>query len=208
MVARRARTPRLVAAIGCVTLLAAGGFALREVTEEPAAETPGVAARPDGSARPADPPDEEQQGPPRGAEMPEPSPSRADLPAEQPHDDDRALEAQPNGETPSSERLVDGFPRALRPVGDSLVEASSLSPAGQRTQVMLVATTGRSPDDVLREYRRRLTRPGLKEVRTRAVAGSRSLGFRGDRHSVVITVRPEGLRTSYTVYGVVEDAGD
>lgn len=142
-----------------------------------------------------------------GLEMPRPSPSPDGLPSSG-AEEGEGLSFRPGSTDAGGEkRLVEGFPHALRPVGRSDVVASSLSPAGQRTQVTLEATTQRSPRHVLRTYRSRLDRPGLKEVPTTAVPGSSAVAFRGGGTALVVTVRSEARGTTYTVYGVIHDAG-
>ncbi|WP_101523675.1 hypothetical protein [Nocardioides houyundeii] len=99
--------------------------------------------------------------------------------------------------------LTPGFPGYLRPVRGSRVTSSSLSPAGSRLQVALEASTTLPAAEVLLAYRGRLAARGMAEEPVAAVAGSEAAGLSRGRSSVVVTVRREGSRTTYTVYGVL-----
>ncbi|WP_110182132.1 hypothetical protein [Nocardioides solisilvae] len=103
--------------------------------------------------------------------------------------------------------LVAGFPAAVRPVAGSTVTASSVSRDGSRVQVALDARTDRPPARVLRGLRLRLGRYGMAEEVTPAVAGTQAAAFRRGRSSVVVTLRPAGRGTAYSVHGVLH-AGD
>ncbi|WP_181311575.1 hypothetical protein [Nocardioides campestrisoli] len=102
-----------------------------------------------------------------------------------------------------TDRLAPGFPSSLGPVRGSRVTSSSLSPAGTRLQVALDASTTLPATQVLLAYRTRLSARGMTERPVAAVSGSEATGFGRDRSSVVVTVRREGARTAYTVYGVL-----
>jgi hypothetical protein len=84
-----------------------------------------------------------------------------------------------------------------------MTRSSSLSPSGARLQVALDAITEISPNAVLREYRRRLTRLHMREGDVAAAGGSEAMVMRRGGSSLVVTVTPEGDRTAYTVYGTL-----
>lgn len=103
--------------------------------------------------------------------------------------------------------LVAGYPRRIVPAAPrSTVATSSVSPAGRRLQVALVAGTARSADAVLRFYRATFTPLGLVEIPIQTVAGSDAAAFRRGASSVVVTVTP-GATTSYTVFAVLSRRG-
>lgn len=87
------------------------------------------------------------------------------------------------------------------------ITGSSVSPADGVLQVTLTASTSRGPSAVLRWWRIHLTRLGLDEVRTRAVAGSEAAAFHLGRSSATVTVtRPGGAReTTYSVFATLSD---
>ena len=100
----------------------------------------------------------------------------------------------------ASARLVTGFPSVLRPTRSSVVRTSSLSPAGVRLQVGLVAFTSRSLEEVLLEYRRRLVAHGLVERDAPlTMPGSTAATFRRGHTVVTVTVTPEGPGATYIV---------
>lgn len=105
-------------------------------------------------------------------------------------------------------RLVTGFPELLRPPARSSVVSSSLAAAAPRLQVALVGATPQGPEAVLGTYRARLTRQGLRErAAPPSVAGSEAVAFARGPSSVTVTVRREGARTTYTVFGVLHVDG-
>lgn len=98
-------------------------------------------------------------------------------------------------------RLLPGFPDALRPDRATRVQSSSVSPSGDRLQVGLVATSSRSPEQVLLAYRTRLARRGMAETASPpSIAGSRAAAFRRDGSVVTVTVTPRGSGTSLAVH--------
>ena len=87
------------------------------------------------------------------------------------------------------------------------ITSSSVSPSDGALQVALTASTSRRPVAVLRWWRIQLTRLGLHEVPTRAVAGSEAAAFTLGRSSATVTVtRPGGAReTTYSVFATLSD---
>ena len=105
-------------------------------------------------------------------------------------------------------RIVPAFPALLRPSRASLVDSSSISPAGDRLQVGLVASTSLAPQDVLLAYRTRFTRRGLSEQAVPVTSpGSVAAAFRRGRSAITVTVTAAGSRTSYSLHATLHTGG-
>jgi hypothetical protein len=82
------------------------------------------------------------------------------------------------------------------------VLTSSVSPAGKRVQVALVARRGQRSGAVLRFYRTTLVRAGFDEDPIAAVGGATAAAFtRGDSR-VVVTIDPGSART-YSLFATL-----
>ena len=109
----------------------------------------------------------------------------------------------------ASGRLAPGYPEVLRPVRSTVVESSSISPAGRRLQVALVGTTRLRPDQVLLALRARLTRRGLAEQPAPVAApDSSAIAFRGGRSVITINVTPAGAGTEYLIDASLHAGGE
>lgn len=173
------------------------------------ASVPGTTSTPDNNATPSAPGSisADRSDPRGGRELPDvdADPNGDKLPNLAPPKSPVPVATTPWPDAASaSGSLVSGFPAALEPLAGSTVVSSSLAPGGERLQVALEATTPRSGTSVLRAYRKRLARHQMVEEPAAAVAGSRAATFRRDGTSLVVTVRREGRRTAYTVFGVVQ----
>lgn len=209
--------------------LLAGASACSGTDDDPAATVPGDptaqrapdqdntedgAASEDGDAAASPRPGREGASqnpdePNAGVELPSSAPGPTRLPGLTSKSRPRALAARPwPDQDAAAGRLVTGFPGALGPVPNSRIISSSLSPAGDRLQIALEATTARRPAAVLRTYRIRMARHGIAEKKVRALGGSQAAGFRRGTTSITVTVTPTGSRTSYTVFGVVGATGE
>lgn len=105
-------------------------------------------------------------------------------------------------------RLVEGFPRALRPLRRSTVLSSSLSPSADRLQVALEATTPVEAGAVLRAYRAKLVPRGLVEEPPPAgQLGTETLTVRRAQTSVTVQVSTVDGLTHYVLYAVVHAEG-
>jgi hypothetical protein len=176
----------------------------------PATATP--TSRPTGS--PTSPPSQPATSPPSqpatgatassGAEMPptDDTTSSPALPGLDPSPGSLVRTPLPSADTARG-ALAKGYPESMRPLGGSRVETSSVAPSGSRLQVALEATTTAPAQRVLLAYRTRFARLSMVEETVSAVEGSQAAGFTRDGSSVVVTVRREGGRTTYTVYGVL-----
>ncbi|MBD8870471.1 hypothetical protein [Nocardioides donggukensis] len=117
-----------------------------------------------------------------------------------PRADRRPLVSLPLPAAASGGGVVAGYPRpALSPVARSDALATSVSPARRSLQVGLSARSGRTPEGVLRHYRRRLAERGFREAPIVAVAGSEATVFRRGRDTVTITTRDAGSTTHYSL---------
>ena len=142
-----------------------------------------------------------------GVELPQAPPTGSVLPGLE--EVGRPIASRPwPTEAAAAGRLVDGFPEALRPVGSSRVVTSSVTPSEERLQVALEARTRKKPAAVLRSYRTRMARLGIKERKVRALGGAEAAGFRRGGTTITVTATRNGGRTTYTVFGVVADAGE
>jgi hypothetical protein len=109
----------------------------------------------------------------------------------------------------ASGRLASGYPEVLRPVRSTVVESSSVSPAGRRLQVALVGTTRLRPDQVLLALRARLTRRGLAEQPAPVAApDSSAIAFQRGRSVITINVTPAGAGTEYLIDASLHAGGE
>lgn len=100
--------------------------------------------------------------------------------------------------------LVAGYPDEALPVAPrSQIAATSVSPADDRLQVALTASTALGSDRLLRFYRLHLAELGFTEKPTPAVGGSSAAGFERGADSVVVTVTPGKSASEYSVYGTL-----
>lgn len=101
--------------------------------------------------------------------------------------------------------LVAGYPaRALPAVPASAIRSSSVSTAGRRVQVALVATTTKSGDTAALFYRQSLGRLGFRESDVAAVDGSTGLAFHRGSDHVVVTITASGRRgCTYSLFGTL-----
>ncbi len=104
-------------------------------------------------------------------------------------------------------RVVAGFPRAVRVLPGSRVTSSSVSPAGRRAQVALTATTGDSPTAVVDHFRSTLRAAGMRDDVADALPGSRAVRFSRGSEVLVLTVRPRGAGSAYSLVGVLPVRG-
>jgi hypothetical protein len=106
------------------------------------------------------------------------------------------------------ESLVPGYPEDVIPaVPGSAVSTNSVSPSGDRLQVVLVASVDREPDAVMRFYRTMLGRIGLRESHARAGHGSSAAAFAHGDSSVVVTAMRGRTRTTYSVFATLSPSG-
>lgn len=112
------------------------------------------------------------------------------------------LTAVPAGLISATDELVGDYPGLLGPAPHSRVLSSSMSPAGSRVQVALVARTARSLDAVLRYYRTRLAHHGFAERPVSAVGGASAAAFER-RDSTVVVTAGAGQAGGYTVYATL-----
>ena len=101
--------------------------------------------------------------------------------------------------------VVPGLPDGLAPVADSRVVSTSVSPAGDRLQVAVEATTRSSVSAVLRSYRKRWEGHGLTPVHSPAAAGTRVLAYAQGSTTAVVTASRRKGTTRYWVHAVVHE---
>jgi hypothetical protein len=107
-------------------------------------------------------------------------------------------------------RLVAGFPASIVPVvTGSAVHSSGVSSSAKAVQVSLVASTGRSPREVLAAYRAKLSRIGFTESPAPAAGGSTAASHRRGHERLTVTVtKVSGTKTTYSVYGTLRPAAN
>lgn len=106
--------------------------------------------------------------------------------------------------------VVAGYPTSLVPaMTGSTVRSSSVSAHQRKLQIALTAWVGRSPDAVALFYRSRLAPLGFVDRPVAAVGGSTAIAFRRGQHSLVLTLTPQGKRSSvYTLWGTLHPGRD
>ncbi|RPF26073.1 hypothetical protein [Georgenia muralis] len=178
-------------------------------TDPPGTEPPGT--EPPGTDEPAD---ADRPGPDQPAEGTAPGSAGLDGP---PVGDDEESQPQPAPALPRLElpsvppasaaaegSLVAGFPESIVPVlVDATVRSSSVAAEDDRIQVTLVATTEAPAQEVVDEYWAAFGAQGFAQSPRPAVPGTEAHAFTRDRHALLLSVRPNGSGTVFTVAGVL-----